>query len=309
MNRLSPLLASIARLARGVSAALPLAVSACAGTAPLPEKAIALNDAGARALAAGDLELADARLSVALEYSPHFVEALVNLGLVEAERGNFARARQLFLRAQRLNPDVAQPHHGLGLLAEREHRPDRAGEHYRDALRVDPGFAPARANLGRLLFEGGKLEAARIQFQRLIEIAPDDPSGFVGLAETLIRLGRIAESEAVTERARARFAEHPALELLTARARLRRGDVEAAIQILVPVTGRGDDYAAAAFAWLATAELARGQPHHAVGAARRALALQPDEPVAVRVLADALARLGDPAAPAWAERAARLVAP
>jgi len=75
-------------------------LAGCAGAAPLPPKAVLLNQAGADALARGDLETADARLSLALEYSPHFVEALVNQGLVELQRGNFERARELITRAR-----------------------------------------------------------------------------------------------------------------------------------------------------------------------------------------------------------------
>src|SRR6188768_4000823 len=103
----------IAALAR----TLPILCLACAGTAPLPPKGLALNEAGVAALAAGDLETADARFSLALEYNPKFVDALTNQGLVELQRGNFERARQLLTRARRLNPDVAQPHHALGVLA------------------------------------------------------------------------------------------------------------------------------------------------------------------------------------------------
>lgn len=286
--------------------ALLAALSGCAGTAPLPRKAVELNHAGAEALAAGELELADARLSVALEYSPHFVEALVNLGLVETQRGNFARARQLFSRARRLNPDIAQPHHGLGVLSEHERRPDRASEHYREALRVDPGFPPARANLGRLLFQSGHLEEARIVFQRLVEIAPEEPDGFSGLAETLIRLGRHSESDRVTRAAYAKFPEHPGIALLAARALLRRGRTEQAIVRLLPLSANRDDFGAASLAWLATAELTRGRPRHAVGAARQSLALDPEQPVATGVLAEALTILGDPAAGAWRKRALKL---
>lgn len=281
----------------------------CAGHAPLPKKALELNRAGAEALAAGDLELADARLSVALEYSPHFVEALVNLGLVEIERGNFARAEQLLGRARQLNPDIAQPHHGLGVLAEHQRRPDRASEHYREALRVDPGFTPARANLGRLLFDSGRLEEARITFQRLLEIAPDQAAGYVGLGETLVRLGRVNESEEVVRVGRARFAGEPGLEVLAARALLRQGRVEEAIERLVPLAGRRDEFAAASLSWLATAELVRGRPSHAIGAAREALALEPDQPVATRVLAEALDQVRDPARLLWRNRARRLASP
>lgn len=99
-----------------VSAALCVA---CTGTAPLAPKAVDLNRAGSEALAAGDLETAEARFALALEYHPRFVEALTNLGMVEMQRGNLARARIDFERARRINPDLAQPHHALGVLAER----------------------------------------------------------------------------------------------------------------------------------------------------------------------------------------------
>src|SRR5207253_4886921 len=126
------------------------------------------------------------------------VEAVVNQGLVELQRGNSERARELFTRAKRLNGDVAQPHHALGVLAERQARPDEASRHYYEALAVDPGFAPARANLARLLFDAGMLEEALVQFRRLSEVAPDESPAWQGLAETLLRLGRVDEAEAVT---------------------------------------------------------------------------------------------------------------
>ena len=106
----------------------------CAGTVPLPAKAIELNAAGALALAQGDLSAAEARLSVALEYSPRFVEAWVNLGYVELERGNFEQARRDFLRARELNQDLPAPHHALGVLEEEQGRRERAEGHYRAAL-------------------------------------------------------------------------------------------------------------------------------------------------------------------------------
>ena len=44
-----------------------------------------MNEAGVAALAGGDLEAADARFSLALEYNPKFVDALTNQGLVELQ--------------------------------------------------------------------------------------------------------------------------------------------------------------------------------------------------------------------------------
>src|SRR5271170_806541 len=157
--------------ARAVVTAAMLWLVGCSTGAPLPPKAIALNREGAKALAAGNLELAEARIALALEYNARFTEAWVNLGLIELRRGNFERAQRAFVKARDLNPDLPTPHHALGLLASEEGQPAQAEMHYRAALRVDPGFAAARANLGRILFERGAFEEAREQFLRLTQVA------------------------------------------------------------------------------------------------------------------------------------------
>jgi len=282
-----------------------LLLTGCSAGAPLPPQAAALNAAGVEAFKHGDLETADARLSVALEYSPHFVEALVNLGLVELERGNFERARLLCERARRLNPDVAQPHHALGVLAERERRPDDASRHYYDALRVDPGFAPSRQNLARLLFRAGLTEEALVQYERLVQVSPNDPSAEAGLVETLVRLGRRDEAEARLTPALERFPDAPELLILHARSLLRAGQIEQAVAALAPLASRHDELGAAALAWLATAELARGNADGAVTQARRALTLEPDSTVATYALALGLRELGAAEAEAWLARARR----
>ncbi|HYP75405.1 MAG TPA: tetratricopeptide repeat protein [Polyangiaceae bacterium] len=289
-----------------IALTLPFFGLACAGTAPLPPKALALNEAGVAALASGDLETADARFSLALEYNPKFVDALTNQGLVELQRGNFERARQLLTRARRLNPDVAQPHHALGVLAERERRPDLASPNYYEALRVDPGFAPARANLAHLLYNGGLYEEALVQFRRLVEVAPDVIASHAGLAATLLHLERVAEASEVIERALAAAPDDPELSILAARLQIRVGKYDDAIARLSPLTKARSDLAVHALAWLAAAEVARGRPREAVAAAERAIALAPDDALASFALGVSLKKLGDPGAQRWLDRASAL---
>jgi Flp pilus assembly protein TadD len=247
----------------------------------LPHKAIELNAAGARALAQGDLSTAEARLSVALEYSARFVEAWVNLGYVELRRGNFEQARRDFLKARDLNPDIPAPHHALGLLADRQGRGAEAEQNYRAALKVDPGCAPARANLARRLFARGQYENAREQFERLMEVAPNEIEGWSGEAETLLQLGRVADAESVVSRARERFGDAPPLMLLAGRESIARGDWVEAEELLAPLVGDADrGRACAAWSWIAVARVGRGDLEGAVQAARAALALDRDDPVA-----------------------------
>lgn len=285
---------------------LPLALAACASTPPLPPQAAELNQQGVEALSRGDLEIADARFSLATEYSPRFVDAWTNLGLVEMERGNFQRADQLLRRARRLNPDIPQPHHGLGVLEERQGRKDLASSHYREALGVDPGFVPSRMNLARLMFEAGWFEQARIEARKAMEVGADNPDTWSGLAEILLRIGRVEESNQLTIDGTKRFPHHPDLLLLEARRLLREGEVDAALEMLTPLSQGHDPVAVAALGWMATGELVRGRPRLAVGAAQKALALSPDDPVATHILAQGLTAIGDPDAPLWQKRAAQL---
>jgi tetratricopeptide (TPR) repeat protein len=274
-------LVSALAIALALAGTSGVAVLGCASAAPLPQRAIELNAAGALAIAEGRLSVAEARLSVALEYNPRFVEAWVNLGYVELGRGNFEQARRDFERARELNQDIPAPHHALGVLADRKGDGDEAERHYRDALKVDPGFAPARANLGRRLFARGQYENAREQFERLIEVAPDGVEGWVGDAEALRQLGRAAESEAVVERAHERIGDAPALRLLEAREKVDRGEWRDVEELLAPLLGAADrGRAGAAWSWIAVARVGRGDWPGAREAVHEALAIDRDDTVA-----------------------------
>jgi tetratricopeptide (TPR) repeat protein len=293
-------------VARFATAVLLLSLWACSTQVQLPPKAVELNTLGAEALEEGDLEAAGARLNLAIEYNPEFVEALTNLGLVELQRGNLTRARQLFERSKRLNADLAQTHHALGVLAQREYKRDEAQTHYQTALSVDPGFIPARANLAGLFVEAGLFEDALVQYRRLAELEPRNVLGHRGLAEALLGLRRYPEAESVVTRALCDFPGDPSLEISLARLRLHTGDVADATNLLEPIAAGADDHAASALAWLSVALLTSGDFSTAASAAQRALSLVPDHPLASYALAVSLDTLNAPEAGEWLIFAARL---
>ncbi len=262
-------------------------VAGCATVPPLPPKALELNQTGAAALAAGDLTTAEARFAVALEYSPRFTEAWVNLGYVELRRGNLERARKHLIKARDLNPDLPAPHHALGLLADKRDIGKEAEGHYRQALKVDPGFVPARSNLARRLFERGAFEESREQYLRLTQVEPDAMAGWLGLAECLLRLDREAEADDVIGRARVRFGDAPELVMLVARQMLRREAFAEAEETLAPLTDDADrPRAAAAWAWIGVARLARGDRAGARAAAHEARTMDEHNAVAAKLLAE-----------------------
>ncbi|HEX4516617.1 MAG TPA: tetratricopeptide repeat protein [Polyangiaceae bacterium] len=257
-------------------------VTGCASTAPLAPKAIALNDQGAKALQADDLEHAEAELGLALEYNPRFTEAWVNLGLVEMRLGRFEKAHHHFRKAIELNPDLPAPFHGRGLLEERMGETEKAEKSYREALKVDPGFGPARVNLGRILFARRDYDGAREQFLRLTEVAPGVVEGWSGLVEAMLRLHREHEADALLDTAREKLGERPVLALLVARRLLREGDASSAVAALDPITRDGNPkIQAAAFAWLAVARAVQGDVEASHSAAHKALELDPNNDVAL----------------------------
>jgi Flp pilus assembly protein TadD len=268
-----------------------LCIVGCSSRPPLPPRALQLNEDGAAALASGDLDTAAARLQVAIEYSPRFVEAWTNLGLVELRRGNLDVAHKHLAKARSLNPDLPAPHHALGLLADRRGLGDEAVKHYRQALKVDPGFSPARVNLGRRLFQRGSFDEARDQFLRLTQVEPERLEGWTGLAECLLRLDREPEADEVIGRARERFGDVPEVRLLVARQQLRRGAWLEAESTLAPLTNDPDRAReGAAWAWIAVARLARGDRAGALRAAGEAQAIDREDPVAAHVVAEAKVR-------------------
>ncbi len=256
----------------------------CSTVPPLPPRASELNRDGAAALAAGDLATAEARIALALEYSPRFTEAWVNLGYVALERGDVELAKKHFARARSLNPDLPAPHHALGLLADRRGHGHEAEKHYRAALKVDPGFVASRANLARRLFQRGAFDDAREQFLRLTQVEPDVPVGYLGLAECYLRLDREGAADDVIARARLRFGDTPELTMLVARQLLRRDAFEEAEAVLAPLTSDGDrSRAGAAWSWIGVARLARGDKRGAKAAVTEALALDDRDEVAIEI--------------------------
>ena len=84
------------------------------------------------------LNEAEAHYRSALADSPSYLEAWVNLGVLEVSRGNVAAAASAFEEGLKIDPNNGTALVDLAALREREHRWDEAIELYQRAARVDP---------------------------------------------------------------------------------------------------------------------------------------------------------------------------
>jgi Tfp pilus assembly protein PilF len=122
-----------------------------------------------------------------------------------AERGLNTEARILFEAALKRGQSGFELYNNFAGLLIAEGDLSRAEELLRASLRVNSRQVEAHANLGRLLFEQKKTEAAIPYLEHALSVAPDDAASRRSLASARTELG-IGHMEAGRpERARAEF--------------------------------------------------------------------------------------------------------
>ncbi|HEX2163929.1 MAG TPA: tetratricopeptide repeat protein, partial [Thermoanaerobaculia bacterium] len=204
--------------------------------------------------------LAKARAAAgrALELAPGSAESHATLGLLALIGGEHAEAEAGLLRAIELDPRYAPARHWYGvLLARTLHRYDDAIAELERARRLDPGSSPILAMLAGAYYLAGRHEEALAAEEELVVLDPEWTVGGTCLARNHLALGRPREAIAAVARLPAALA----------------GSVPC-LRDLAQAHHLAGDY---------PAELA---------AARRGLALAPDDPYLVESEGAALAALG-----------------
>jgi len=115
----------------------------------------------------------------ALALDDQYVNAYNNLGIVLANQKKLTEAEEMYRRALALDDKLAPAYIGLGNVLRAQKKLTEAEEMYRRALDLpDTTGTPttthtlAHNNLGRLLQEQGKLEAAIAEFEKATKIDP-----------------------------------------------------------------------------------------------------------------------------------------
>jgi tetratricopeptide (TPR) repeat protein len=118
------------------------------GLAAHPDHAVLLLHLAAVRERMGAVEPAEALYRRAAEEDPQLPQAQKSLGDVLYRRGRYEEAATAYERAIALAPDLgADVHFRLGNIRYKHQNRERALEHWRRALEIDPGHAIARTNL------------------------------------------------------------------------------------------------------------------------------------------------------------------
>jgi tetratricopeptide (TPR) repeat protein len=159
-------------------------------------------------------------------------ETQARLAEIHLKRRKYKSARRHLTAALRHQPDNARYHYLLAsaLQAEEGADLDRAAEHYRRALELDPGHLKCLADYGLLLLRLGQTDEGLDKLREAAERDADDVEILGKLVKALRLSGRTEEARSVLQAALFRNARSPRFRKLWDEFRFqqarRRRDVE-----------------------------------------------------------------------------------
>jgi Flp pilus assembly protein TadD len=155
---------------------------------------------GLAAARGGQLEAAVGHLRNALEATPDCAECQRNLGIVYGRMDAYAEAEAAFRAALALDPDNAESYDGLAEIYNAQRRFDDAAEASAAAARLSGGGGggdpTAVFDQGLIFWNAGRLDEARQQFERTLQLDPEHGEAHYWLGMANLNAGQMAEAAA-----------------------------------------------------------------------------------------------------------------
>jgi Tfp pilus assembly protein PilF len=126
---------------------------------------------GIAALTKGETDQAKADFESVLAVDPADTDAIFDIGVIDARRGDAAAAAEAYTRALFLDPRFTPALFNLAVL-ETKTSPGVSIDLYRRILKIKPGDTNSEFNLGLLLYESGQTSAGEQLLHRAISADP-----------------------------------------------------------------------------------------------------------------------------------------
>lgn len=160
---------------------------------------------------------AEAAFRRALAADPTDRTARANLAVVLTGRDRYAEAESLLVPLLRTDPGYALAWGNLAVCYQRQGRYEEALASYGQAVRLEPNDQRALMNRGFLQLDMNRALQAESDFRASLAVAAREPGAMYGLAAALEQQGRIEESLAQAELARALAPNHSGVARLIER--------------------------------------------------------------------------------------------
>lgn len=166
-----------------------------------PQLATAQGNLGLVYAMRGDQATAERLLRLAIEDDPKYVQAYLNLGLVLASRGQFAAATEPLIVALKLAPKDVRVRSAMGKVKARLGLGDEAVALFRGNVELAPGAVDAHLELAIALADRYDLKGALAETDTALRLAPESVSANFNRGRILFDLGRVEEARISLERA------------------------------------------------------------------------------------------------------------
>lgn len=137
----------------------------------------------------GQLSLFSGGKQIRLSQLSPFEEALMF-----DDRGEWAQAKELYQKAIQENDCLPDAYCNLGIIESQEKNHAKALDCFTKCLKEDPRHFEAHYNLANLYAEIGNFPLAKVHYQLSIEIEPEFPNSHFNLALTQAMLREIEEA-------------------------------------------------------------------------------------------------------------------
>jgi len=126
----------------------------------------------------------------ALSTLPDFASALLRRGMIYDFSKKIKQALRDFLKAVEVDPQFSLAFFDQGLCYKRLNKRDEALESYKRCVALDPDNAAAHNNMGLIYIDKRDFESAEREFNEILKIFPNHPTGLRNLELARRKIGR-----------------------------------------------------------------------------------------------------------------------
>jgi predicted TPR repeat methyltransferase len=166
-----------------------------------------------------------------LEIAPHHPDALHYAGVLAHQQGRSDDAVALIEKSLEVAPDRADCFSNLGIIFQEQGKIDEAISAYRSAISLAPEHANAHSNLGVLLRATGKPVEAEDAYRIAIRVDPKHIDAYTNLGVLLTGLNRTEEAVACFCKVITLRPKHREARRLLALAHCTIGEIDEAVTI------------------------------------------------------------------------------
>ena len=163
-------------------------------------RGFAMMRSGAQSAASGDPTAARSAFEAASHYLPKDASPYCQLALLEWELGCQQNARRWYAVALALDPQCRHPYNNTGLWLYKEHRFKEARREFNRMLDLDPNDAYAHYGLALVEQATGNMREAETSLRTSLALKPDFPDAYRLLGEVLEKCGQPEGAIAAYER-------------------------------------------------------------------------------------------------------------